>query len=423
MARERRLHGDLGRLHVADLTHQDPVGILAEDRPEAGCERVADPGIDRHLHDAVDVVLDRVFRGDQLVVDLVELGKCRIEGRRLAGARRPGDEHDPVGPPHHLAKLPQHLRFHSDFVEIERHDTAVEHPHDHALAKQRGQHAHPEIDRVATDGELDPAVLRHPPLRDVEVGHHLDAGGDREGQVLRRRHHLLKHAVGLEADPKLRLEGLEVDVAGPVTNGQQQHHVEEFPHRGTLREGLDARQIGHPFLAGCSGRRRELGVALEIGDERFHALVLRHEELLDRLGDLGLGGHADVDVVAEQRSQLVGDLDLLRIGRRDREPVARKLQRHHAVELGHRLADEPNHLRGDRTVVERHEGGAPLLGKRLAELLVGVEAERDTDPAKQFAAPRRLLLEHRRQLVVVDEAEVDEDLTDPLECHGLGDRR
>ena len=75
MARERRLHRNLGRLHVADLAHQDPVGILPQNRPQAGREGVADLRVDRHLHDAVDVVFHGVFRGDQLLRDVVQLGE------------------------------------------------------------------------------------------------------------------------------------------------------------------------------------------------------------------------------------------------------------------------------------------------------------------------------------------------------------
>ena len=69
VAGERGLHGDLGRFQVANLADQDLVGVLPQDGPQAVGERVADRGVDRHLDDAVDVVLDRVFGGDQLVFD------------------------------------------------------------------------------------------------------------------------------------------------------------------------------------------------------------------------------------------------------------------------------------------------------------------------------------------------------------------
>ena len=85
-------------------------------------------------------------------------------------------------------------------LQVERDDRAVEHPHDDALAEHRGQHGDAQVDRMAADGQLDAAVLRQAPLGDVEVGHDLDAGGDGEGQVARRRHHFIQHAVGLDAN-------------------------------------------------------------------------------------------------------------------------------------------------------------------------------------------------------------------------------
>ena len=70
------------------------------------------------------------------------------------------------------------------------------------------------------------------------------------------------------------LEGLEVDVAGAVADRQQEHHVEQLPHRRALGEGLHARQVGRPLLAGGRGLGGELVVGLQVVDERFHALVL-----------------------------------------------------------------------------------------------------------------------------------------------------
>ena len=46
-----------------------------------------------------------------------------------------------------------------------------------------------QIDRMAADVQLDPPVLRQPPLGDIEIRHDLDARGDREGQMPRRRNH------------------------------------------------------------------------------------------------------------------------------------------------------------------------------------------------------------------------------------------
>ena len=79
--------------------------------------------------------------------------------------------------------------------------------------------------------EPDAAVLRQAPLGDVQIGHDLHPRRDGEGQVPRRRHHFVQHAVGADADFELVLERLEVQVAGVLANRQQQHHVQQLPHR------------------------------------------------------------------------------------------------------------------------------------------------------------------------------------------------
>ena len=55
-------------------------------------ERQLDVRLDLALDDAVDVVFDRVFGGDQLAVDVVQLAKRRVKRGRLAGAGRAGDD-------------------------------------------------------------------------------------------------------------------------------------------------------------------------------------------------------------------------------------------------------------------------------------------------------------------------------------------
>ena len=74
------------------------------DRRHVG-ERIADRGVDRHLDDALHVVLDRVLGRDQLVFDAVQLVEGRVERRRLAGAGRAGDQHDAVGLVDRVAEL------------------------------------------------------------------------------------------------------------------------------------------------------------------------------------------------------------------------------------------------------------------------------------------------------------------------------
>ena len=53
VAGQRGLDGDLGRLAVADLADQDDVGVLAQDRAQAGGERQPDLCVDLDLVDAL----------------------------------------------------------------------------------------------------------------------------------------------------------------------------------------------------------------------------------------------------------------------------------------------------------------------------------------------------------------------------------
>ena len=105
----------------------------------------------------------------------VQLVERRVERRRLAGAGRPGDEHDAVGLVDHSRNSCSVCRVHADLVRGRADDRAVEHSHDDALAEHRRQHADAQVDRVAADGQLDAAVLRQAALGDVEVRHDLDA--------------------------------------------------------------------------------------------------------------------------------------------------------------------------------------------------------------------------------------------------------
>ena len=68
------------------------------ERSAAG-EGEADVGVDLQLGDAGDLVLDRVFDGDDLLGAVVGQFKCRVQRGALARAGGPGDQHDAVGQP------------------------------------------------------------------------------------------------------------------------------------------------------------------------------------------------------------------------------------------------------------------------------------------------------------------------------------
>ncbi len=141
---------------------------------------------------------------------------------------------------------------------------------------------------MTADGQLDAAVLRHPPLGNVQVGHHLDAGRDGKGQVARRRHHFIEHAVGLDANAEFVLEWLEVQVAGVIANRNQQHHVQQLADRRAIGQGLDAGQIDRAVPLGGLGGGGQLRVGVHVLYEAFDAFATGRVIAIQRLENVAL---------------------------------------------------------------------------------------------------------------------------------------
>ena len=98
VSRQRRLDGDLGRLLVADFADEDDVRGLPQHGADDAGEVQADLVLHLDLVDAGQVVLDRILGRDDLPVRPVQLVQGGVERGRLAGAGRPGDQEDAVGP-------------------------------------------------------------------------------------------------------------------------------------------------------------------------------------------------------------------------------------------------------------------------------------------------------------------------------------
>ena len=323
----------------------------------------------------------------------------------------------PLGRSMTLAELLERLLVHADLRQVERDDRAIEHPHDHALAEHRRQHADAQVDRVATDGELDPAVLRQPALGDVEVRHDLDAGGDGEGQVARRRDHFVEHAVGLDADAELVFERLEVQVAGVLLDRHQEHHVEQLAHRCAVGQRRDVVEIDRAVGADAGGGGGQLGVFFQRRNDALDALGALAVVAFELRGHRRLGRHDDADVVAQERPQLVLHAQVLRVAGGDRERVAVELDRHDAIHLRHRRRDHRQHVVLDLDVGQRHRVQRQLLGQRLGELIVVDQTHVDGDFAEQLARMLVLLIHQQLLLLVGDEAHVHQDLSDASMCH------
>ena len=227
MAGEAGLHGDLGRLEVADLADHHDVRILAQDCAQAAGERHRDLGVDLGLADAVDEILDGILDGHDVAAVVVDALERRVQRGRLAGAGRAGDQDDPVRLVDQFVHGVLRGVFHAEGGQVQAARLLVEQAQDDAFAVPGGHRRHAHIDRAAGDAQRDSAVLRQALLGDVELGHDLDARNDQRRKHAARLQHLAHNAVDTETDAEAVLVGFDVHVRGAVFHGFGQYGVDE----------------------------------------------------------------------------------------------------------------------------------------------------------------------------------------------------
>ena len=137
----------------------------------------------------------------------------------------PGDQHHPVGLADEPAEAGQLLLVEAEDVQAQRRELLgqallVQDADDGVLAVHGRHDGDAEVDGAAADLHAEAAVLGDPLLRDVQLGHDLDAADDR-GVVLlgHRLHGRLQHAVDAVLDDDLGVAGLDVDVRGAAVEG------------------------------------------------------------------------------------------------------------------------------------------------------------------------------------------------------------
>ena len=178
MPGQGRLYRDLRRLGVADLAHHHTVWVVPQDRAQASRKTQALALVDGDLRDPGQLHFHRVFDRDDLLAPGANLRQQRVQRGGLAAAGGPGDQQHAVG----LARQhPQRTaRCAVEAQAVQRDHLigsgtahAVEHPQHGVLAKCGGHDGQPQIHHPPQHLQAEAAVLRQPPLADVELGHHL----------------------------------------------------------------------------------------------------------------------------------------------------------------------------------------------------------------------------------------------------------
>ena len=332
MAGERGLDGDFRRLGVADFADHHDVRVLAENGAEGVGKGQADFLPHRHLVDAGHLELDRVFHRHDVVLRAVQLVERRIKGGGFAGTGRSRDQEQAVGRGHRRGEPPEGLRVHAQLLHGGREVGLVEHAQHHLLAMRRGQERAAQIKIPSVHLHPHASVLGQAALRDVEVAHDLEARGERDLQIFRRRRAVHQNPVHPVAQAHHLLERLDVNVAGALLDRLHDDEVGQLDHGRLLGRGgklVEAHILDH-FL----DRLQPVGVVrrlfLGVLDDVLHGAGLAAVDQMQLVRDRALGGDHGDDVHLGQAPDFIEGEDIERIGHGQEETV---LQAGHGADL------------------------------------------------------------------------------------------
>jgi hypothetical protein len=334
-----------------------------------------------------------------MLLDGLDLGETRIEGRRLARAGRARHEDHPVRLADELPEAARRLGIDAEDVEAEVLELGVgrllvEDPDDGVLAVDGRHDRDAEVDRPPLDADLEAAVLRDPLLRDVQLGHDLDPADDRLVVLLvDRLHRRVEDAVDPVLDDDDALLRLDVDVRSAALDGVEEDRVDELDDRARVRRDPVDRQ--------------DLLALLVLADD-LHPEVLGRL-LEDALGALGLlkdllegGPRADLrpERPLEEVLELVALDDVARVRHDDGKgpvllPLGNELEPEHPVE---RRRSEERRVDAERP--EIHVRKPQALGRLSSAGLLrrGVEKLRKGPGGGASAHPQALMLERMENI-------------------------
>ena len=169
MPSERRLHGDLRCLHVAHLTHEDHVGVLAQNCSQTVGKRGSGQPVDLDLVDVVELILDRVLDCGDVSRTAIEFVQRRVERGRLSGARRSADHDQPVGRGDEAVQLHVFLLSQAQLVQWQQRPRAIEQAHHDLLAPHGLHRGDADIDIAAVELHGQLAVLAAMTVDDVHL--------------------------------------------------------------------------------------------------------------------------------------------------------------------------------------------------------------------------------------------------------------
>ena len=135
MTGERCLNGDLRCLEVASFADHDPIRVLPQKRAQYTSEGEPDCFVNGNLNDSVQIVFNRLFRGQQFGIDRVDFAQARIKRRRFSRTGWTGGNENSVWPIDDFENVIVDVFRQAKHFEIEIHGRAIEHAQNNAFAE------------------------------------------------------------------------------------------------------------------------------------------------------------------------------------------------------------------------------------------------------------------------------------------------
>src|SRR6185369_7726908 len=252
--------------------------------------------------DATDLVLDRVFRGQDVDLGAVDLVQAGIKRGRFAATGGASDQQDAVRAMDQVLHQPTVPLTEADLGDVQQLVGLVQQAHHDPLVFTTGRNGrNAEVDAASGDAQRDAAVLRQALFGDVQPSHDLHAGNHRAHELQRSAPRHVQLAVDSIAHDHFALFRLDVNVAGSLLHG--------------LRE-----QAVHPANDGRVVVRVEdvdLLVVLDLVRFELADRLLTLVDLVDRVDHGVGGGHREHDRLLERRANGVQTVGVERVGTND----------------------------------------------------------------------------------------------------------
>lgn len=172
-------------------------------------------GLDLALGNAFHEDFHRVFQGrntDGIILDLME---GRVEGRRLAAARRAADDNEPLAAADESFQAAPGLVIHAQGRKVQGDALAVEDTDDDLFAAYRRQCTDPQVQAAIPILPDDAPVLGQAAVGNIQAGQDFDAAHQFLQAAFVETPGLTEDTVPAPADADGVVHGFDVDVTGP----------------------------------------------------------------------------------------------------------------------------------------------------------------------------------------------------------------